>query len=366
MEAHGLYVLDLTSGVHLSYLAEGAANIVYCPVPPPASPSTEADIGFPIDEVDGALPSTPPPTETSTVALDPRLEGKLIRLRKGLSTTVPVTESYDHFYNVLRPLFLDSQLVGQTLFRISREVIIELNAELKCMEKERRRNVNRRGLYLDEDEGYGTLVSDMSSDESSTSIEFKPKWLLQSPSAPKGSKRCRTCALRAMKQAHAKTQGALNSGESKISFCPLSLVSGERPKVAAIVEQLLASSDYSDLDRMRVGAQLIEWIPRSLLLQRLKLLQEELDSVGVFDADLQSQKFSTAMTLRDCTFFLKVPRSCSGAIEARIGDLDLKSGRGGKAEYWRSTETRLINEGWYTCTEIGRRESVNGCFLAAV
>ena len=34
-----------------------------------------------------------------------------------------------------------------------------------------------------------------------------------------------------------------------------------------------------------------------------------------------------------------------------MGDLDLKSPEGGKAEYWRRTERRLIDGGWYTATE---------------
>lgn len=63
---------------------------------------------------------------------------------------------------------------------------------------------------------------------------------------------------------------------------------------------------------------------------------------------------------------LQIPRSCSGAIEARLGDLDLKSGRGEKGEYWRGTERRLIEEGWYMGTEAGgRRRRESGCFFAA-
>ena len=36
-------------------------------------------------------------------------------------------------------------------------------------------------------------------------------------------------------------------------------------------------------------------------------------------------------------------------IEARIGDLDLKSKD--KRQYWVNTEKTLIDEGWYTGTE---------------
>ena len=308
MEPLDLFTLDSLSGVRLSYLAEGAANIVYRPIPAPASPSTEADISFPVAQPDGETPAIPPPTETLTITVDPRLEGKLIRLRKDLSTTVPVTESWAHFHNVVSPLFLDSQLVSQTLFYISRTVIYSLNADLRAMERDGRRPEKRHGVYVDDGEIYGTLVPDMSSDARSMSIEFKPKWLVQSPNAPEGSKRCRTCALRAMKAAQVRlSRSARDGGEDgKGGFCPLNLVSGDRYKVSTVVEQLLGSSRFSDLDRMRMGDQLMRWLPKSLLLQRLKHLQETLDPVGVLEADLEAQAFLTAMTLRDCTLFLKV------------------------------------------------------------
>lgn len=43
--------------------------------------------------------------------------------------------------------------------------------------------------------------------------------------------------------------------------------------------------------------------------------------------------------------------SCSGPykIEARLGDLDLKSPA--KTDYWKSIEEKLINGGWYTGDE---------------
>lgn len=48
---------------------------------------------------------------------------------------------------------------------------------------------------------------------------------------------------------------------------------------------------------------------------------------------------------------LQIPRDRNHAIEARLGDLDLKSSAGEKAEYWRSLERSLIDGGWYTGTE---------------
>lgn len=34
-------------------------------------------------------------------------------------------------------------------------------------------------------------------------------------------------------------------------------------------------------------------------------------------------------------------------MEIRLGDLDLKTGAGGKAQYWRDLELQLIEGGWY-------------------
>jgi inositol-pentakisphosphate 2-kinase len=46
-----------------------------------------------------------------------------------------------------------------------------------------------------------------------------------------------------------------------------------------------------------------------------------------------------------------VSREESEPIDARIGDLDMKSPGGGKAGYWKAQERGLIDEGWYTGTE---------------
>jgi len=46
-----------------------------------------------------------------------------------------------------------------------------------------------------------------------------------------------------------------------------------------------------------------------------------------------------------------VPQKESEPVEARIGDLDMKSPEGGKADYWRALERSLIDGGWYTGTE---------------
>lgn len=84
------------------------------------------------------------------------------------------------------------------------------------------------------------------------------------------------------------------------------------------------------------------------------------DPKGVLKANAISQDFLAAMTLRDCTLYLKVSQ---GSIGARLGDLDLKTGKG-KAEYWRALERQLIEGGWYTATEKEKTVGENLCQLA--
>lgn len=115
------------------------------------------------------------------------------------------------------------------------------------------------------------------------------------------------------------------------------------------------SKKSTDIDRItsqlepdpKKAPRFKRWLQSNTLLKRLKEAQIQLDPKGVFDADPEDEKFRLAMTLRDCTVFLKFPPNAKddNKVEARIGDLDLKSP--GKAEYWRMTERELIDEGWY-------------------
>ena len=61
---------------------------------------------------------------------------------------------------------------------------------------------------------------------------------------------------------------------------------------------------------------------------------------------MDDEDFLLAMTLRDCTVFVRFPsEGRSEEVEARLGDLDLKSRE--KKEYWRRSELELIEDGWY-------------------
>ena len=296
-----IFVLEPSSTERLEYLAEGAANIVYRPFGPPSSPSIEADL----NSIPDRCTATPPLTDYQPLMVDPRLEGKLIRLRKNLPTTVPVSTSWEHFHQTITPLFLESEVIVQTLFKTTAQVVKSLNAELRQLESHGSRASKRQGTYLAEDETYGTLITDMSSDEVNMNLELKPKWLVQSPSAPPGSKRCRTCALRAMRRAKQDHHGT----DDPSGFCPLKLASDDRAQVVEAVDQILTSSRILELRREDLRVLVADWVLQSSLIKRLKQLQIELDPVGVLEADLTSQSFLTAMTLRDCTLFIKASLS---------------------------------------------------------
>ncbi|KAL9100333.1 MAG: hypothetical protein Q9163_004282 [Psora crenata] len=256
------------------------------------SSTSAADTHF---ESDGYSATTPPSTEIEHSPLPSLLDGKLVRLRKNLSCAVSVIESHKHFQNSIAPLFPEQNLVEPTIFHPTLTLLRDCNAGLRQMERDGTRPEKRHGIYLVEDEDHGCLVTDMACDLSPEYVpfEFKPKWLAQSPNAPAGSKRCRTCALRAM-------EGARSDIPSP-TFCPLGLVSPDVSKVEKAVSQMLGK------DPLGLHATLLQFFDKNPLLMRLRELQLEMDPNGVLGTvDLTSSKFLVAMTLRDCSLFLKV------------------------------------------------------------
>ena len=130
------------------------------------------------------------------------------------------------------------------------------------------------------------------------------------------------------------------------AFCPLDLVSKD-PKDLLRVATILLHPEPSQANINRFA----RWLQTNQLLDRLRDEQYTLDRVGVMEADHTDEKFRAAMTLRDCTVFVRFPANAEAddQIEARLGDLDLKSPD--KAQYWKDTERALVEEGWYTGTE---------------
>ena len=298
-----LLCLDVEFSSQLEYLAEGAANIVYRVVLPPPSPSISSSLD---PETDDGFPSTPLPSEIPSLRMDPRLGGRLLRLRKSNTAALPMIECQKNFDSVIRPLFSQENLLERTLFRPSADLIRDLNRRLRQMETYGSRARKRHGAYLVEGETYGTLITDMTSgeDDDSTTVEFKPKWLAQSPSAPAGAKRCRTCALQAMRSSKGVQVGG--SSHLKSEFCPLSLVSADQNRVAVAADIILGLPESERKEESATRQGLITFLLETTLLQRLRDLQMKLDPIGVLAADVSGKDFLTAMTIRDCSLFLKV------------------------------------------------------------
>ena len=127
-------------------------------------------------------------------------------------------------------------------------------------------------------------------------VEFKPKWLAQSPTAPKGARRCRTCALRALR----KLQGQ-DAVEEGGGLCPLVLVQGDEREIRRLVERVL---DCGLSERVR--ERMVDWVLKSELMRRLRDVQVEMDPKGVLVEGKGGKELGTAMSLRDATLFLKV------------------------------------------------------------
>lgn len=267
-----LKTFELPPGAQLAYLAEGGANIIYRIVSPGLSGQ-------------------------STVPAE--YKGKLLRLRKDTPAGVSYQEIVRNFDKNIRPLFKPEELVDQEIVYLPKGLIRQCNEQLHASELSGSRSKQRRGGYLSLAEPFGLLVTDMTSfgNPGTELAELKPKWLLQSPSAPTGARKCRTCALRDMKNHCARRMGAVESR----SFCPLDLVSDKFENVLRATKFLKGFEDHARLARV---------LYRNPTMLKLFAHQRSMQDVGLYgpsphsrDSSLDS---SLAMTLRDCTMYIKV------------------------------------------------------------
>ncbi|KAE8350290.1 inositol-pentakisphosphate 2-kinase [Aspergillus coremiiformis] len=322
-------LLELPVGTQLLYLAEGGANIVYRIVSTKPAIASKKEIPF---AANGAVPGV-----MESCSVPSEFKGKLLRLRKDTKSGIPYQEIARNFDKNIRPLFKPEELVDQELVYLPRGLVQHYNDQLRAAELNGKRPTRRQGVYLSPAEPFGLLITDMTTfnDPGTTLAELKPKWLLQSPSAPATARRCRTCALRDMKNHESWRTG----GKQERSFCPLDLVSEKFENVLRATRSVKGCKDPKRL------AKLLYW---NGTIQKLLAHQKAHQDVGLHGPPAQSWDKSLAMTLRDCTMFIKMPRDDTGSVEIRLGDLDLKTGAGGKAQYWLDLEKQLVSEGWYS------------------
>ncbi|KIW62539.1 hypothetical protein PV04_10707 [Phialophora macrospora] len=319
--------------LQLHYLAEGAANIIY--------------------SVSVLSPET----------LKHHSHCCIMRLRKDLSFTKPAQEVMSDFTTSILPLFGDEYralLMEQSLYRLSEEMVQKANDELSEMDQvdgsalpaeavgKKIRHPHRRHVYLPsyQMEQYGILMQNLQGPGINWLVEFKPKWLVQSPSAPMDARNCRTCALNALRRKDGKHKGRGDSG-----FCPFDLLVGpeERDVLVRALTNIWPLKDGID----KFVADFTNKVQPAL--RHLQRLEQEHGSVGLADFRNPAGKdFGVAMALRDCSVFLALRRSTTegvDVVDVKFADLDLKTTEGGKVQKWAAMEQELLEGGWYYSSE---------------
>lgn len=329
--------------------------------------------------------------ELSGVEDHPELNGQLLRLPKDESTGPTYAELQEYWENKVSPLFEPHELVQQELVQLPQdpEFFDRLNAQLGQIEKKGTRRHDFAGhRFVPGGMSTGMLVEDMrprapsrpsssgakgsqggegggpDDDDLFTLHEIKPKWLHQSPRAPEGAEQCRNCAR--------EVQRNLKNSTRNPVFCPLNLVKAtdfpRNQNVAGDIRRALGlSAAQSD--------NLQAWLRGSTLLRRLRAAQWDLDHAeekvvpdpasasasasasgpsssaagGGDDGDDNIAKYCLAMTLRDCSLFLRIPRrpgAAAGDVAAKLADLDRKN-YVSKHEYWEGMEDGLHERNLY-------------------
>ncbi|KAF8540256.1 inositol-pentakisphosphate 2-kinase [Trichophaea hybrida] len=379
----------------------------------------------------------------------------LLRLRKLLPGAPTTIQLHDHLNKRFAPL-LGNYIMRCDLIELDPGFVAVLNKGLQAgVEGDwAGRPVEKVRRLLDENEQWGMLVEDMScgnylykeegeDDEKRedpgeewrdmATVEFKPKWLSQSPNAPANWILCRTCAVRMMngkRRRLYREEEEMDEGTQPLEYCPLDLSSGDQERIEQAVYAIVNSQnavmiadptpgsddegDEMDVEMAdapttgcggsssseQISHELAKTLETSLvtlithffrkstIIPLLSELQHRFGTRGVFttatlalmsesdqlpseeemaNAALQighgdpgGNDIWTAMTLRDCSLFLKVwvrkqhGRGMEARIECKVGDLDLKTGDGGRAVYWRDVERRLRKGGWYVNKDMGR------------
>ncbi|KAK3072002.1 Inositol-pentakisphosphate 2-kinase [Teratosphaeriaceae sp. CCFEE 6253] len=278
----------------LEYLNEGGANLVFRILPKGDEP------------------------------LSQRLHRKLLRLRKQpVKNAADLVEGTEQWMAILPA----DNLIGHELIELGPDTTTIVNNLLAGIEgrSTHRKNDSWPGST------HGVLITDMSPGRNEEFVELKPKWLVQSPTAPSNAKRCRTCALRA----HRGIEKGVVTATDAQGSCPLDLVSDVRQN------RRLAGERLTDISRVR--EYLVE--EAQPLLHTLRQYQREWDPNGALSVktDSEARDLSMAMTIRDCTLFVLV--NSTGEVEARLGDLDAKGSE--KLGRWQATEECLLEGGWY-------------------
>ena len=184
-------------------------------------------------------------------------------------------------------------------------------------------------------------------------LEFKPKWLAPSPVAPPSATRCRNCARAAQKW---DDDG---NTDTPPPHCALDFFrcASDPDALARTLDALATPTDDGP-----ARARLAHWLATDALrlLARLRDLQVSHDPRGPPAAETHDPAFQLAMTLRDCSCFVRIPAEPDQPVVAKLADFDKKNWEA-KLAYWLATERELIEGGFYEGREVPRRTT--NCLL---
>ena len=189
--------------------------------------------------------------------------------------------------------------------------------------------------------------------------EIKPKWLAQSPTAPKGANTCRNCAVSAQRFANAPEGKKPAKSEPEKYGCPLHLVSGrEEDDWKALAERIFRMSTADGSAQDPRHAHFLYWVvSQHHVLRHLRALQAKFGHSDTFLTTTEEKPDNDlllAMTLRDCSLFFRYEMLDDGGADSRLkvklldfklADLDRKTPS--KIPSWQETESGLIEGGWY-------------------
>ncbi|KAK3902009.1 inositol pentakisphosphate 2-kinase [Staphylotrichum tortipilum] len=332
-----------TDDYQFKFVGEGAANFVFEII---VSPADGARCSFLKGEIPHAPGSVRDPLTSSL--------GKLLRVPKAGTEAHSYEELQEYWETVVAPLFELEDLVQQQLVKFENDnVISRLNGALQDETETRRTDFEGQTVAATE---YGLLVEDMrQKNPDDLTLEFKPKWLAQSPNAPPSATRCRNCAREAFKR-HSKHPSKRKP--NAVIPCPLDYLS---PSPSSLTHPLTPHTPPTTHPSQH--ARLSTWLQTNTLLPRLRAVQLANDTLGPLGVDhggAGAAQLQLAMTLRDCACFVRVPADEGAEVEAKLADLDKKNWVS-KLGYWQGMERRLVEGGYYEGGEVPRVGT--GCVL---
>ncbi|KAI3338930.1 inositol-pentakisphosphate 2-kinase-domain-containing protein [Ustulina deusta] len=272
-----------------------------------------------------------------------RFEGTLLRVPKATLGVTPCDyETLQEFHE------------GQVEDRVGRQhlvpqALIQISAEVAGILHQKRNKMDESEIRA----GYAMLIQDMSTSPGYSVLEFKPKWLAQSPIAPSDAKRCRTCAREAFRNNQKLTKGQVVS----VPICPLGLMH-ENPGIVMDTIKRLAP-EWTGRDQKRLA----DAFEISGILKKLRELQTKGDPDQALLDNPSDPEFGLAMTLRDCSCYVRMPADVDMDVEIKLADVDKKNWEE-KQTYWQESHWNLVDNGWYMCEEQVDTPILTQCVLS--